>query len=372
MSLQMDPPRNPVPAITQALAESALHRQGLLLGDRGASVPPAQAQTSPPAAHPQVPALPVPLPEMAARVSLSAQARSMAGAEWAPDPSSANPANTVRGGGAAAQGSRGPALPVTARMPATMPGAHLGSNMSAAAAALAPAAARAVLAQTPWPAGGVAPALRAWVDALVSQLSGGASPLRVVAVQAWPADQARALESGALGDDLPPLQTWLVRQGTVHTPDGPRGVAVTLRVPVPWLASQPAAPVGAPPGALLLPFAGESQALQSCVFALVLQGDEPQGGRTSALLVVDYQPLPPPVVYGRDMLQARLDPWTQMAVLQASGQVPREDERARNGASGLCETVGCPYAARAACVQPFCLAQRGVLPPETVGPVPPV
>lgn len=48
-----------------------------------------------------------------------------------------------------------------------------------------------------------------------------------------------------------------------------------------------------------------------------------------------------------------------MAVLQASGQVPREDERARNGASGLCETVGCPYAARAAYEQPFCLALRG-------------
>ena len=66
----------------------------------------------------------------------------------------------------------------------------------------------------------------------------------------------------------------------------------------------------------------------------------------------------------------RLDPWTQMAVLQASGQVPREDERARNGASDLCDTVGCPYAARAACVQPFCMAMRGVLPPEPVGPVP--
>jgi hypothetical protein len=57
-------------------------------------------------------------------------------------------------------------------------------------------------------------------------------------------------------------------------------------------------------------------------------------------------------------------------VLQASGQVPREDERARNGASGLCDTVGCPYAARAACVQPFCLAMRSVLPAEAMGPGP--
>lgn len=107
--------------------------------------------------------------------------------------------------------------------------------------------------------------------------------------------------------------------------------------------------------------------------ALVLQGMDAAAPRTSALLVLDLQPQLAATVYGRDMLQqttGRLDPWTQMAVLQASGQVPREDERARNGASGLCETVGCPYAARAECVQPFCLAMRGVLPPEPVGPAP--
>jgi len=89
--------------------------------------------------------------------------------------------------------------------------------------------------------------------------------------------------------------------------------------------------------------------------------------------VLDLQPQLAATVYGRDMLQqatGRLDPWTQMAVLQASGQVPREDARARNGDSGLCETVGCPYAARAECAQPFCLALRGVLPPEPVGPAP--
>ena len=88
--------------------------------------------------------------------------------------------------------------------------------------------------------------------------------------------------------------------------------------------------------------------------------------------MLDFQPQLAATVYGRDMLQqqqaGRLDPWTQMAVLQASGQVPREEDRARNGASGLCETVGCPYAARAECVQPFCLALRGVLPPEPAGP----
>jgi hypothetical protein len=227
-----------------------------------------------------------------------------------------------------------------------------------------------------------APLLRL-VSALVAQVTAQAGvPQRVVAAQPWPIGMAQALESGALDADQPPLQTWLVRQGVVLTSEGPRGLALTLRAPVPWLATQASPATGAAAaqasanasaagGALQVPFAGGGQPLQSGVMALVLQGMDAAAPRTSALLVLDLQPQLAATVYGRDMLQqatGRLDPWTQMAVLQASGQVPREDERARNGASGLCETVGCPYAARAECVQPFCLAMRGVLPPEPVGP----
>ena len=56
-------------------------------------------------------------------------------------------------------------------------------------------------------------------------------------------------EAGALDADQPPLQTWLVRQGVVLTPEGQRGLAMTLRAPVPWLAGQ------APPaaGAVVVP-----------------------------------------------------------------------------------------------------------------------
>lgn len=224
------------------------------------------------------------------------------------------------------------------------------------------------------------------VSALVAQVTAQAGvPQRVLAAQPWPMGMAQALESGALDAEQPPLQTWLVRQGVVTTPEGPQGMALTLRAPVPWLASQAASAAGAAAapasahanaagGALQVPFTGGGQALQSGVMALVLQGMDAAAPRTSALLVLDLQPQLAATVYGRDMLQqttsGRLDPWTQMAVLQASGQVPREEDRARNGASGLCETVGCPYAARAACVQPFCLAMRGVLPPEPVRPVP--
>ena len=242
------------------------------------------------------------------------------------------------------------------------------------------------------------------VSALVAQVTGQAgTPQRVVAAQAWPIGMAQALESGALDARQPPLQTWLVGQGIVQTPEGPRGLALTLRAAVPWLAAQASlapgavgatglplgagaavAPAGAgmgagtgigtgfglAAGALQVPFTGSGQALQSGVLALVLQGADAAAPRSSALLVLDFQSLLPTAaatVYGRDMLQARLDPWTQMAVLQNSGQLPREDDRARRGAQGLCDTAGCPYLARAACVQPFCLFMRGSVMPGTVG-----
>ena len=324
----MDPVRSPLPPVAQFLAEAALQRQSALLGVGkpvavSALVPslvPPAAPLAGPATGPS--ALPVPLP--ADKASISTQARERLGAGFDP---------------------RGPATA----------GAPAGAAVVAAAA---------------WPTTGLPAPLLRMVGALVAQLTAGAQPQRVVAAQPWPMGLAQALESGAV--DGPPLQTWLVRQGSVQTPEGPRGFALTLRVPVPWLASQtPAAAVSAalqPP--LQVPFAGSAQSLQSGVLALVLQGTDAPAARTSALLVLDFQPQLPATVYGRDMLQLRLDPWTQMAVLQASGQVPREEERARQGASALCATVGCPYAARAECAQPFCLAQRGVLPPEPVGPVP--
>jgi hypothetical protein len=251
----------------------------------------------------------------------------------------------------------------------------------------APAAARATSSSVEgasWPASGLGAPLLRLVSTLVAQVTAQAGvPQRVVAAQPWPIGMAHALESGALNTDQPPLQTWLVRQGEVLAPAGPRGWVLTLRAPVPWLTAQtPGAGVAAAQGAsgvsgsLQVPFAGAGQSLQSGVIALLLQGMDAAAPRTSALLALDLQPQLASTVYGRDMLQhattGRLDPWTQLAVLQASGQVPREDERARNGASGLCETVGCPYAARAACMQPFCLwALRGVVPPEPVGPVGP-
>ena len=195
-------------------------------------------------------------------------------------------------------------------------------------------------------------------------------PQQVTRAQPWPADLVRALDgaatAGSDGDGalLPPLQNWLVRQGSVLTPEGARGFSLTLRVPAAWLQTQspslaaaPAAAASAAP--LQAAFGGPPQALQSGVVALVLQGAESAAARTSALLVMDFQPQQAAQVYGRDM-QIRLDPWVQMAALQASGQIPREEDKASSGEHGLCHTPGCPYAGRAECEQPFCLALQSV------------
>lgn len=374
MALPIDPSRSALPPVAQFLAEAALQRQTALLGlDKKpgvapAPLPPADASAPPPTATSPSPAA-GPLPVPADKASISPQAREQLGAGFEPRREAAGPGAGAVG---AAPGTR-PGL--AARGPLPPPPLPVGAP--------APAAGAAPVRGADWPATGLSAPQMGMVRAVLEQVTAGSgAPQRVVAAQPWPVGLAQDLERGALDADTPLLQTWLVRQGAVLTPEGPRSFALTLRVPVPWIASQQPAPTpasaqgaagasGAVP--LQVPFAGPAQALQSGVLALVLQGTDAAAPRTSALLVLDFQPQLAATVYGRDMLQqatGRLDPWTQMAVLQASGQVPREEDRARNGASGLCETVGCPYAARAACVQPFCLAMRGVLPPEPVGPVP--
>ena len=313
------------------LAEAALQRQNALLG--------ASRDT------------PLPAPQVPDQVSLSAQARasllvSGPGEAGTPRPPGAAP-------GAAAQ----PPLATPPGRPALPQGA---------AAPVLP----------PWPATGVGAPLRAMVSMLVQQLTAPAQPQRVLAVQPWPAALLPQVDGEHAPPDLPPLQTWLVRQGVVQTEQGPRGFALTLRVPQPWLQAQPQPPTAAPAGGAAPPlaaaFAGKPEALQSGTWALVLQPATPAAPRASALLTLDFQPLAQPTLYARELLQARSDPWLLMAALQASGQVPKDEERVREHEAQLCQSQGCPYAGRAPCEQPFCLALRTVLPAEAVDPEPPV
>ena len=350
MSIPMDPLRSPQPPVAQALAEAALQRQSLLLGGKPEATAPLRAAEPVPAAPasgaPQAtPLAPPPLPPVLAdRVSLSPQARQRLGED-----------------SAAARGAQ--------FVPATL-GGRAGSGLFAEPASAPGAAEAAASAQAPppaWPTTGVAAPLRSLVDALVQQLTASVLPQQVLRVQPWPAALVRAFEESALPDHgdglgLPVLQTWLVRQGVVQTPEGARGVALTLRVPAAWVQAQaPALAAGASVAApLRLVFAGPMQGLQSGVVALVLQGMGPEAVRTSALLVIDFQPQQAAQVYGRDMAM-RPDPWVQMAALQASGQVPRDEDKARRGDQGLCHTPGCPYAGLAECEQPFCLALRRVI-----------
>jgi hypothetical protein len=320
-----------------------LQRQNMLLGvEREGPVPapPQQSLLASPAVG--APPDPAPVPQLAPlvptdRVSLSAQARQGLGDALLA---------TGEAGGRAGSG------------------AQSASSLNSPALG-APAGAMPLL--PAWPTTGLAAPLRSMVGTLVQQLTAPVLPQQVLRAQPWPADLARMLGGG---DEavLPPLQNWLVRQGSVQTPEGARGFSLTLRVPAAWLQAQlPSQAVAPAPAApLQAAFAGPPQALQSGVVALVLQGTDPAAARTSALLVMDFQPQQVAQVYGREM-SMRLDPWVQMAALQASGQVPREEDKARSGDRGLCHTPGCPYAGRAECEQPFCLALHSV---AAVAPAP--
>lgn len=365
MTVNIDPPRGPPPGVAQVLAEAALQRQSALLGTDRESASSASSPGVPaPPIPPQAPVVPVPpLPVGADQVQLSPQARArLAEAPAAPS-----------GGSAPGQGA---AVPATA---SSMRGAPL---LAAGPGRLPPTPATAgTTPLPPWPATGVGAPLRSMLAELVRQVTTPAQqPQRVLAVQPWPAVLVPVVEGAALGEDglpgLPPLQNWLVRQGVVQTPEGERAFSLTLRVPVPWLQAQAQtaiapAPTPAMPSLAAL-FAGKPQALQSGTWALVLQSTEPASVRTSALLTLEFAPLVQPPVYGRELLHARQDPWLQMAVLQASGQLPKDEDAAREREAGLCQTPGCPYAARASCAQPFCVALRVVQPSGPVEPMPPL
>lgn len=269
-----------------------------------------------------------------------------------------------------------------------------------------------------WPTAGVAPALRAMLAALLEQAS-LPQPQQLVAVQAWPkallnvllaspatvtAAAAATVAGAGAGAEaaprLPPLQNWLVQQGVVQTPQGERSFSLRLQVPQAWAQLQAAtAPPAAPftPGAsaglarLQLPFAASPQQLESGTLALVMQGAGPAGEKllTSALLRLDFQPLPSAVQSAQTAwtgllpggaavaqagqqaqaaLQGKNDPWLQMAALQASGQQPREDQRLPERRTGLCTQLGCPYRGKASCAQPFCAEMNRVWAAARIGP----
>lgn len=197
------------------------------------------------------------------------------------------------------------------------------------------------------------------------------------------------------GQALPALQTWWVQQGTLLTPQGERGFTLSLQVPQAWAQAQgaaialaatepgrmasasamppagAAAPVPVPqvsePG-LRLPLDASLQSLASGPMAVVVQPRGADALRTSALLLLELQPLrqsgvslaapagltslsPALAQEMQQLLQQRGDPWLHMAAAQASGALPRER---REHQSHLCTTPGCQYEGRAPCAQPFC------------------
>ncbi|MBX9937276.1 MAG: hypothetical protein K2Y10_11875 [Burkholderiaceae bacterium] len=248
-----------------------------------------------------------------------------------------------------------------------------------------------------WPSQGVGKPLYTLVQTLVQQATASLGTQRVLAAQHWPAALVPVVDPQppAQGEpDLAPLQTWLVHQGIVQTREGPRGVSVTLRVPVPWLRAWEQAQASAmpsPPGndwignplpapeasaaaaqrPLQALFAGPSANLQSGTVALALESPGMTSMRTSALLLLEFQPLlrssastQANALYGHHAtaLHLRQDPWLQMAMLQASGHVRHEEEDMVHASAALCDTPGCPYQGETACVQPFCMVLRALAP----------
>lgn len=209
--------------------------------------------------------------------------------------------------------------------------------------------------------------------------------------------------AGGATQTLPALQSWWVQQGTLLTPQGERGFTLSLQVPQAWAQAQGAAmalaaasacaPGAAPftaaalPAGAALPLAGAQatepglrlpldaslQSLASGPVAVVVQPRGADALRTSALLLLELQPLRQPggamaspaglasvaslspafAQEVQQMLQQRNDPWLHMAAAQASGALPRE-RRAFEHQSHFCTTEGCQYEGRAPCVQPFC------------------
>lgn len=235
MTLPIDPSRTALPPVAQFLAEAALQRQTALLGlDKPKPALPA-APSPLPTADPSAPPPSVtspsppggPLPTPADQASISPQAREQLAAGF--DPRRAGGADG-RLQGARGEGAARASPPGASALPR---GATPGTSGNVAASAAS------ATSGTAWPASGLSAPLLRMVSALVAQVTAQAGvPQRVVAAQPWPIGMAQALESGALDADQPPLQTWLVRQGVVSTPEGPRGLALTLRAPVPWLAAQ--------------------------------------------------------------------------------------------------------------------------------------
>ena len=381
MSTPLDPLAGPPPNLAQKLAEAALQRQNALLGlgkeaaapapmappsstTATASVPPVPTPSLLPPAPPPLPLGASPAPRE--QVSVSAQARQslLESAQQRPQAGQA-----MQGGAGALVPRAAPGTPSSLPLPE-------GAD-SHQPTAQTPSRPGHIPALPVWPTGPVPAPLRHLVQQLVQQLTSQLWPQRVQVAQPWPTPLLAQLEGQEAAPGMPSLLTWLVRQGVVQTEQGARSFTATLRVPASWLAQQPTPPASdaaasaqASPlsGPLNAAFAGKAQALQTGSWALLLQSAGAPGQRTSALLTLDFQPLAAPTLYGRELLHVRNDPWLLMAALQASGHVPQEEELVREREAQLCQSPQCPYAGRAPCEQPFCLAQRTVLPSTPATP----
>ena len=255
---------------------------------------------------------------------------------------------------------------------------------------------------------GSVPLMQALVQA-ATDASGTAAPSSALqTAAALSATAAAALEQsgngapvGSNAPRLPLLQNWLVQQGTLVSPQGERGFAITLQVPAAWAhalgSAQPAAGVAVPPnalpGSLMRLAVADFNTLHSGPLALVLQpgasgAPGTAGLATSALLWLELQPqgaatvqpsasvaaglplaMPAPALAQevQQLLQNKSDPWLMMATAQAANAFPvlRRNSEHR---SHLCTTEGCQYQGLAPCAQPFCSEMNRIWAAKRIEP----
>ena len=128
------------------------------------------------------------------------------------------------------------------------------------------------------------------------------------------------------------------------------------------------------PRPLQLAFSGPSASLQSGALALALESPALAGGRTSALMLLEFQPLlrsaastQAQALYSHHIApHLRQDPWLQITSLQVSGHLRYEEDSPHHASAALCDTPGCPYQGETACVQPFCMVLRAPAPVEAL------
>ena len=301
-------------------------------------------------------------------------------------------AQPLAGGGPAGLADRLQAPKTLAQNPSPAGGSGLRWPGPALTHTQPPGAGGVAVARLPWPSGGLGALAQGQavqlLQALPMGLPGSKVPVALLSAQLWsPGFLAQWLaDRDAAGPATQPLQLWASQQLRVQTPAGQQHLSMQL-----WVGGEPAGgqteatqpsavpqpstsatttpaslanqatPAG-PTGAMRWP---ASPWPEAGALAGVLKSEG--GAVLNALLVLEWGPRREQLVYGKDLLQTRPDPWLLHGQWLVQGVKERQPPSAADEAP--CDTPGCPYRGLAACPQPFCPATGAVAAVSTAAGV---